>query len=96
MEQALTNLSNSEVLCLDVRPPKNAISGFWQLSSAGLLFTLTAPIGALVQIDGSWIMHDGVGGGSTAVASGSPGFIYGMPLDGAVDQFLPVGLVTTT
>jgi hypothetical protein len=72
------------------------LAASWQQRSAGTIFRLACPIGAVIQVDLALIFNDGVTGAYQTVTVGSPGAVYGMPLDGTTDVLLPVGLVTTT
>jgi hypothetical protein len=52
-----TNSSTTEFVCLDTRPPKNSIAAWWNAGVTGatnVLFSFSAPAGAILQLDYQW------------------------------------------
>ncbi len=95
-EISATAMSNSEPTYFSVAPPRDSLQRNWFHSGVGNLFTLKVPQGGIVDLHVDLMFNDGDVGTTTAVASGTLGAVYGMPLDGSADALLPVGLVTTT
>lgn len=84
----------AHVLC---QPPRESLCSFWANGSANIpLFTLTAPVGSIIDV---WIgMVDGDGEANPAAATlvgANPGSIYYCCLDSLVNAtgiYKPVGL----
>jgi hypothetical protein len=84
------------------RPPRGALSSFWNnsTSAATVLFRLTAPAGSIIDVSVSLILFDDVAvltQATSAVATGTLGAQYYLSLDSnATHLFTPVSLQTTT
>ncbi len=55
---AATTMSTTEPACLDTRPPTESLGSWYQggtTSTTNVLFAMSAPAGAIVQIDYDWV-----------------------------------------
>lgn len=95
-EVAAEAMSNALPTRLIARPPPRSLASDWAANAAGQLFVLKAPQGSLVEMDLEHVLLDGDSGQTTATAACGVGYVYAMPLDGASDTCIPLGLVTTT
>ena len=79
-------------------PPRGSEASLWAVSGTGLdMFTLTAPIASIIDVDITFVLNDTGSAGSTySVASGVVGVLYYLPLDGTSDAYVPVSLNWTT
>jgi len=79
-------------------PPVGSAAYQWQSTAGGgALMNITAPIGSVIDVHASHVLFDtGTAAPTAAVAAGTLGVLYYLPLDGVTDVFLPVGLNTTT
>jgi len=77
---AATSSSTTEYSCLDTKPPTDSLAGWYQMgvnSSTNVLFSMSAPAGAIVQVDYDWVPNYTEGpGASTTVAGAVTGTLY--------------------
>jgi hypothetical protein len=79
-------------------PPPMSLASFWQTQSATTLFTLTAPVGSIIDVKLSLIAQDDdVASAATAVTTGTLAAVYYLSLDpNATHRYTPISLTTTT
>ncbi len=100
--QNMTEISDSSVSTafpahVRGKPPVGSYLSFWISSDADSVMDLTAPVGAIIDVHCTHVLMDtGAAGTTYAVAAGTLGGLYYLPLDGAGDLYLPVSLTTTT
>jgi hypothetical protein len=79
------------------KPPVGSAASFWLGSASNTMFTLVAPVGSVIDVHCTHVLFDTQAAADTlAVAAGTLGALYYMPLDGVSDVYLPVSLGTTT
>jgi hypothetical protein len=90
-----TTLSVATPAHVSLVPPVNSAASFWLAPGTDAIMVLTAPTGSVIDVHATWVLSE-TAGVSYTVAAGTLGSVYYLPLDGAGDVYLPVGLVTTT
>jgi hypothetical protein len=93
-----TTMSVSTPAHISAKPPIGSYAYTW-LSPSGsqFAFELTAPTGSIIDVHATYMLQDDQAAGTSyTVAAGTLGALYYLPLDGATDLYLPVGLGTTT
>lgn len=92
-----TSVSESYPAFVDSVPPLNSNSAFWQTASSSGLLYLTVPVGGIIDIDVSYTLCDGAGGGvGITLATVVLGTYYYLALDGPTTaHYTPIGLATT-
>lgn len=78
-------------------PPAQSLASFWQVGGATTLFTITAPVGSIIDVHLSFILDDGGEvGQAIAVATSVVQTLYYLSLDPvATHRYTPVSLTTT-
>lgn len=97
IEVSDTTVSVSEPAHVRSVPPQGTPASFWQNAGGGQLMIMTCPTGSIIDVVCSHVLYDDAAAGVTyAVAAGTLGVMYYLPLDGSSDVFLPASLNTTT
>ncbi len=71
---AEVNSSTTEFVCLDARPPKSSLARWYQAGPTGatnVLFSFSAPAGAIMQLDFDWVPNFTEGTYETQTTSGA-------------------------
>jgi hypothetical protein len=90
-------MSVSRPACVSAKPTVGSLAWIPISAADGNVMDIEAPVGSIIDLHVSHVFQDtGTAGTSFAVAAGTLGALYYLPLDGASDVFLPVGLTTTT
>jgi hypothetical protein len=98
IEVSDTTVSVSEPAHIRASPPSGSAASFWiNPASAQNIMKVMAPVGSIIDVKCTHLLIDeGTAGASYAVAAGTLGVLYYLPLDGASDVYLPTSLTTTT
>jgi hypothetical protein len=98
LEVSDSSNSTATPAIVSCRPPRQSLASFWQQPGTNTLFTLTAPVGTIIDVSLSLIMQDDdVGVPGIGIATGTSGLIYFLSLDpNATHHYVPVSLTTTT
>lgn len=98
IEVSDTSVSVSEPAHIVAVPPSGSEASFWMAPGGGKnIMIITAPAGSIIDVRCSHVLADaGTEVGTYAVAAGTLGALYYLPLDGASDKYIPVSLTTTT
>ncbi len=96
-EVADTSMSTAMPAHIKTKPPPGSAGAFVLSNGANLICKITAPAGSVIRVHATHVLLDSAAvGTSYAVAAGTLGVLYYLPLDGTGDQYLPIGLNTTT
>jgi hypothetical protein len=78
-------------------PPRMSTASFWQTSTTTAMCTLVAPVGAVIDINLSFILNDnGSNGYQSTVVTGTLGVLYYLALDGSnTNLYTPISMTTT-
>jgi hypothetical protein len=71
---AEVNTSTTEMVCLDVKPPKQSLARWYQAGVTGatnILFSFSAPAGAIMQLDFNWVPNFTEGSYETQTTAGA-------------------------
>ena len=74
VSESATTMSTTEPVCLDSRPPTESLGSWYQGGSTALtnsLFSMSAPAGAIIQIDYDWVPNFTEAGFSSVTVSGA-------------------------
>lgn len=79
------------------RPPQNTLASFFQTNSgSATLFTLTCPVGTIIDVTVRLVMNDALtvdaAPGTCVLAGATVGSVYYTPLDGHGGIYTPLGL----
>jgi len=93
-----STVSVAKPAVVDCSPPPMSLASFWQVSSTTTLFTLTAPVGSIIDVILDLVLSDGDAEGlATAISTGTINLTYYLSLDpNATHRYTPVSLTTTT
>jgi len=93
-----TTVSVSEPAHIRAIPPRGSPQSFWMTADGTAMFTLTAPVGSIIDVSCVHVLNDtGAAGNSYSVgAAATLGVLFYPPLDGVTDVYLPVSLNTIT
>jgi hypothetical protein len=100
MESVPTGVTQDTVAVF--RPPRNSVWSDWFSagtvgSASSVIFTITVPVGSIIDMSVSWTMANNIGAtsisGLTTVTLGS---VYWLALDGTTAQMPPLGVPTTS
>jgi len=97
-EESDTSVSVAVPAHLHARPPKNSLASFWQTVSSNNLFTLSAPVGTVIDVNLSLILYDddGPSAANITTTAATFGATYYLSLDPvATHRYVPVSLTTT-
>lgn len=97
-EMSDTTLSVSVPAHVRTAPPRGSLA--WDLLSSAdtsVVMRMVAPAGSVIDVHVTHVLYDTQQASTTvAVAAGTLGALYYLPLDGVSDVYLPVSLGTTT
>jgi hypothetical protein len=71
---AATTMSTTEPTCLETRPPTESLGSWYQAGPTGgtnVLFSLSAPAGAIIEVDYDWVPNLTEASYSTVTVSGA-------------------------
>jgi hypothetical protein len=93
-----TSVSVTKPAFIDATPPRKSLAAFWQTASTAVLFSLTAPTGAIIDVTVALTLSDDDTSSATStVATAVVGTVYYLSLDpNATHLYIPVSLTTTT
>jgi hypothetical protein len=79
-------------------PPPRSLAQFWNQPSANAIFTLTAPVGTIIDVNVTLVAQDdNVTNAFSVVTTGALGVQYYLSLDSnATHRYTPISLFTTT
>ncbi len=98
IEVSDTTVSVSKPAHVKAQPPPGSAAAFWiNPGNVQNIMKITAPVGSIIDVKCTHVLLDtGTAGTSYAVAAGTLGALYYLPLDGSSDTYIPTSLTTTT
>jgi hypothetical protein len=90
-----TTVSVSHPAYIDATPPRGTLNGFWRVADDNNVFTLTAPVGSIIDMHVSVLLGDGpqtAATGSVVLTGATAGYMYYAALDGVGGVYEPVSL----
>jgi hypothetical protein len=93
-----TSVSVTKPAFIDCSPPQKSLAAFWQTESSNALFTLSAPVGTIIDVTLALTLQDedGPAPATSTISTGVLSVQYYLSLDpNATHRYSPISLNTT-